>query len=187
MEVMCLTVPNPRSYLLCAGIADVENRGFATEHRGAIYIHSTGRKAISGMPDMGDYPVPVIHEFDEILVRIQNLDADARYITIPDKGVRIALRNEERQSDQVIAEYSLLTDVYQAYREEPHKPFFLVNAIIGRVDLVDVVADSASEWAQSGYKHWILDNAVLFDEPIVGVTTSRSGLWKYELNVERSE
>jgi hypothetical protein len=184
MEVMCLSVPNPRSYLLCAGVADVENRGFSTDYRGPLYIHSTGIKAICGMPDMADYPVPVIHEFDEILARIQNLDSDAHYITIPDKGVRIALRDEERQSDQVIAEYSLLADVYRAYRADPRQPFFLVSAIVGRVDLVDVVADSGSLWAQSGYKHWLFENPVLFEEPIVRVTASRSGLWKYELNKE---
>jgi hypothetical protein len=184
MEVTCLSVPNPRSYLLCAGIADVENRGFTTDYRGTIYIHSTGRRPISGMPDMKDYPVPVIHEFDEILSRIQNLDYDAVYVTIPDKGVRIALRDEERQSEQAVAEYSLLSDVYRAYREDPKQPFFLVNAIIGTVELVDVVDNSESLWAQKGYVHWVVRNATLFDEPIGGVMTSRSGLWKHELDSE---
>jgi hypothetical protein len=181
MEAICLSVPNPRSYLLCAGIADVENRGFSTDYLGPIYIHSTGRRSVSGMPDMSDYPVPVIHEFDEILGRIQNLDSDAEYITIPDKGVRVALRDEPSQSDQVIAEYALLTDVYRAYRENPHKPFFLVNAIVGTVELLDVSTNANSVWAQDGYTHWILGNAELFEEPLLGITASRSGLWKHEL------
>lgn len=181
MEVTCLSVPNPRSYLLCAGIADVENRGFATDYRGPIHIHSTGRYAFRGMPDMSTYPVPVIHEFNEILAQIQELDRGSRFISIPDGGVRVALKNEDRQSDRSLAEYALLSDVYSAYRRDPDAPFFHVRAIIGTVELVDVVEDSSSPWAQTGYKHWIFRNAVLFREPITGIATSRTGLWKHDL------
>ncbi|MFW5789393.1 MAG: hypothetical protein ACOCW3_05580, partial [Spirochaetota bacterium] len=68
-----------------------------------------------------------------------------------------------------------------SYRRDPSRPFFHVKAIIGTVELVDVVDDASSPWAQDGYRHWILDNPVLFREPITGVTTSRTGLWEYEL------
>jgi hypothetical protein len=181
MEVTCLSVPNPRSYLLCAGIADVENRGFATDYRGTLYIHSTGRTSIIGMPDMSEYPVPVIHEFDEILGRINDLDKNAAYISIPDKGVRVALRNEARQPASVLAEYELLSEVYRSYRDDPREPFFLVNALVGTVELVDIVDSSTSPWAEAGYTHWVVRNGVLFDEPILNVTTSRSGLWTHTL------
>jgi len=181
MRVTCLSVPNPRSYLICAGIADVENRGFATDYRGPVYIHSTGRYAYSGMPDMSEYPVPVIQEFNEMLAQIQEMDRAGVYISIPDSGVRIALKNEDEQSERSVAEYSLLADVYAAYKRDPTAPFFHVKAIVGRVDLVDVVSDSESEWAEKGYQHWILDNPVLFAQPIVGVSKSRTGLWEYEL------
>ena len=52
MEVTCLSIPNPRSYLVCAGIADVENRSTMTDYRGTLYIHSAGRFGLRGMPDM---------------------------------------------------------------------------------------------------------------------------------------
>ena len=181
MEVQCLSVPNPRSYLLCAGIADVENRGFDTDYRGTIYIHSTGRRPVAGMPDMSEFPVPVIHEFNECMAAIADLDTDNRFISIPDGGVRVTLKNDERQSDSVHAEYALLSDVYRAYRENPREPFFLVRAFVGTVDLVDVVEGAASDWAEEGYKHWIMENAVLFDEPIMGISGSRTGLWSHEL------
>jgi hypothetical protein len=181
MEVTCLSVPNPRSYLICAGVADVENRGFGTDYRGTIYIHSTGRYAFRGMPDMSSYPVPVIHEFNDFMARIQEMDRSGRYISIPDNGVRVALKDEDSQSEQAVAEYALLSDVYAAYKRDPEAPFFHVKAIIGKVDLVDVVEDAASPWAGNGYRHWILENPVLFSEPIMGITTSRTGLWKYEL------
>ncbi|MFW5688240.1 MAG: hypothetical protein ACOC0E_09535 [Spirochaetota bacterium] len=181
MEVTCLSVPNPKSYLICSGIADVENRGFSTDYRGVLHIHSTGRSAYRGMPDMSRYPVPVIHEFNDFMSRIQEMDASGRYIGIPDHGVRVELKNENAQSEEAVAEYSLLADVYAAYKRDPHAPFFHVKAIIGTVELVDVVEDSDSRWAGEGYKHWILENPVLFSEPITGVSTSRTGLWEYEL------
>ncbi|MFW5685406.1 MAG: hypothetical protein ACOC0O_02025 [Spirochaetota bacterium] len=181
MEVTCLSVPNPRSYLICSGIADVENRGFAPDYRGTLYIHSTGRYAFRGMPDMSAYPVPVIHEFNDVLARIAEMDRGSRFISIPDGGVRVALKNEDAQSDEAVAEYALLADVYRAYKRDPKAPFFHVRAIIGTVDLLDVVEDSKSPWAQEGYKHWVLGNAVLFDEPVMGVRTSRTGLWTHEM------
>jgi hypothetical protein len=181
MEVTCLSVPNPKSYLICAGIADVENRGFGTDYRGTLYIHSTGRYAFRGMPDMSEYPVPVIHEFNDVLARIAEMDRAGRYISIPDAGVRITLKDEDAQSERAVAEYSLLADVYTAYRRNPSQPFFHVKAVVGTVDLVDVVNNANSPWAQAGYKHWILENPVLFPEPITGVSTSRTGLWGYEM------
>ncbi len=181
MQVTCLSVPNPRSYLLCAGIAEVENRGFDTDYRGTLYIHSTGRYAYRGMPEMAEYPVPVIHEFNEVMSHISDISEAGSYISIPDAGVRIVLKDEDAQSERTVAEYSLLADAYASYRRDPSRPFFHVKAIIGTVDLVDVVDDSSSPWAQDGYRHWVLDNPVLFDEPITGVTTSRTGLWEYEL------
>ncbi len=182
MEVQCLSVPNPRSYLLCAGIADVENRGFDTDYRGTIYIHSTGRRSIAGMPEMDDFPVPVIREFNQTIARVSEADDANRYIGVPDEGVRIILKNEETQSNAVHAEYALLSDVYRSYRDDPKRAFFLVRAIIGTVELVDVVDGSSSAWAEDGYHHWIVRNAVLFDDPITGVGGSRTGLWKYEID-----
>ena len=184
MEITCLSVPNPRSYLICAGIADVENRGFDTDYRGALYIHSTGRYAFAGMPDMSSYPVPVIHEFNDYMNQIQAMDRGGQFISIPDHGVRVELKDEESQSDEAVAEYALLADVYASYKRDPRSPYFHVHAIIGRVDLVDVVTDSTSRWAEKGYKHLVFENPALFAEPIVGVRASRTGLWKYDLPEE---
>jgi len=44
-----------------------------------------------------------------------------------------------------------------------------VGAIIGYVDVVDCIDDSKSDWAAPGQYHFILKNAHLFDEPIMGV------------------
>ena len=182
MEVTCLSVPNPLSYLVCAGIKDVDNRGFGTDYRGTLYIHSSGRYALRGMPDLDEYPVPVIHEFNEMLSKIQDMDRGARYIGVADAGVSIFLKNEEKQTQRAVNEYALLSDVYHRYRKDPRTAFFQVNALIGRVELVDVVKDSRSDWAEEGYFHWIFEDAHLFAEPVHGVRTTRTGLWTHELD-----
>jgi hypothetical protein len=181
MEATCLSIPNPFSYLVCAGVKDVDNRGFGTDYRGTLYIHSSGRYALRGMPDLGDHPVPVINEFNRVLNQIQEMEREDQFIGIADAGVSVFLKNENRQPASVVNEYALLADVYHQYRKDPDKPFFLVNAIIGRVELVDVVQDSPSAWAEDGYFHWVFRNAHLFAEPIHGVRTTRTGLWTYEL------
>lgn len=184
MEVTCLSVPNPHSYLLCSGVQRVENRGFSTDFRGRLYVHSSGRQSIRGMPHFEGLPVPVIHEFNALMDTITTLDRETSFIGIPDGGVRIVLKDEERRDEQSHSEYCLLSDVYAAYAEDPHRPFFLVNAIVGSVEVVDVVTNSTSAWAQDGYYHWILQNPRLLAEPIRGVRTTRSGLWQHELPEE---
>jgi hypothetical protein len=181
MEVQCLSVPNPHSYLICAGIKDVENRGFGTDYRGRLYIHSSGRYAVRGMPPLDDCPVPVIHEFNKFLGSIQEMEKTSRYIGFADAGVQVYLKNEDRQTQRAVNEYALLSDVYRQYHENPGKPYFHVNAIIGTVTVVDVQQNAKSVWAEAGYHHWILADAVLFPEPITGVRTTRTGLWKYDL------
>jgi len=180
MELTCLSVPNPLSYLLCYGIADVENRGFDTDYRGPLYIHSIGKHAISGMPDLSEYPVPLIQEFDNLMQTMAQVEEATRFVGIPDSGLSIYLKNEDRQSERVVAEYSLLSDVYAAHRDNPRKPFFYVQAIIGKVELVDVVTDSDSPWARDGYHHWVFDKPVIVKEPILRVVSNRTGIWKYK-------
>lgn len=41
-----------------------------------------------------------------------------------------------------------------------------LSAIIGEVEIVDCVQNHPSVWAIPGYWHWVVENAVLFPEPI---------------------
>ncbi len=41
-----------------------------------------------------------------------------------------------------------------------------LSAIIGEVEIIDCVQDSKCVWAIPGYWHWVLDNAVMYPEPI---------------------
>ena len=178
MDLTCLSVNNPVSYLMCYGIKNVENRSWTTDHRGTLYIHSSGRVGFRGMPDFSRFPMPVLHEFDEFLTKIQEMDERGTYIGIPDSGVRVILKDEEKQPPEVLNQYRLLADVYAHYRSNSHSPFFRANAIIGSVQLTDIVTDSDSPWAEPGKYHWILEDARLFEEPITGIR-ERGGLWTY--------
>ena len=73
--------------------------------------------------------------------------------------------------------------------------FYYKSAIIGEVDIVDCVINHHSIWAEkteisAGYpiKHiiynWVLENAVIYDEPILNVKGKLS-LWDYEKEVKK--
>lgn len=47
--------------------------------------------------------------------------------------------------------------------------------IVGVVQLVDIVRNDPSPWAQADQHHWKLDDPIAFDEPIM--SSGRQGLW----------
>lgn len=69
---------------------------------------------------------------------------------------------------------------------------YITSAIIGKVDLVDCVVNHPSVWAEKGFAYasmdgtqyqeiynWVLENPVLFDEPILNIK-GKLNLWNYE-------
>lgn len=180
MDLTCVSVRNPLSYLICYGIKDVENKTWQTDYRGRVYIYSSGRINIRGMPDFSRYPTPVIHEFDSHLAAIQQLEEAGSYIGFSEHGVRVYLKDEERQPAHAVAEYRLLADVYAHYHAEEEKPFFHAGAIIGSVELTDIVEDYSSIWAEPGRYHWVLAEPHLLKDPILKVKEG-SGLWTYRI------
>ena len=52
------------------------------------------------------------------------------------------------------------------------------SAIIGEVEIVDCITDSNSVWALPNNYHWILKNAIMYDNPIINVNGKLS-LWNY--------
>jgi len=54
----------------------------------------------------------------------------------------------------------------------------ITSAIIGEVDIVDCISNSNSVWAEENSYHWILENAHLYDEPILNIK-GKLGLWEY--------
>ncbi len=58
---------------------------------------------------------------------------------------------------------------HEAYGNIPDIRELPTSAIIGYVELEDVVENADSVWAAPGQLHWKLKNAYMFDEPITGV------------------
>ncbi len=52
----------------------------------------------------------------------------------------------------------------------------MYSAIIGHVDLVDIVENNKSTWALKDHYHWVLANPVLFENPIINVK-GQLGIW----------
>lgn len=45
----------------------------------------------------------------------------------------------------------------------------MCSAIIGHVDLLDIVEDSSSVWVLKDHYHWKLENTVLFERTVINV------------------
>ena len=61
---------------------------------------------------------------------------------------------------------------------------FIKSAIIGSVDIVDCVRNHDSVWAEKEVWNWVLENPVLFTNPILNIKGKLS-FWDYEY--ERKE
>jgi hypothetical protein len=157
---------------ICAGVKTVENRNWMTKFRGKILIHASG--------DSFAYP-------------------DFKYL--PKKWQKEMLdrsdRNKWNDAPQGMLNYSeLLRLTYEFYGEdiEEQKPpkdwikeavkkygFFLESqAIIGECELVDIVKNSSDPFAEQNCYHWILDNAILYDNYIHNVA-GHLRLWNFDL------
>jgi hypothetical protein len=102
-----LTVRQPWAWAIVSGEKDVENRSWATPHRGRIWIHAAVNPA-NGTDGKHDTKV-----------MLKALGDRAVY-----------------------------------------------GAIIGSVDLVDVITDSPSDWAMPGNYHWVLRDPIALPAPV---------------------
>lgn len=141
-----VSVKQPWAQLICLGVKPIENRTWATNHRGRVHIHTGGKPA---GPEL------------QTLLNYEQAKA------IPEENW-----------------YEMLHGIWQ------------LSAIIGEVDIVDCVLGHESIWAEHkaivtrkiagiGYHeievpvyNWVLENAVLYDQPILGVKGALS-LWEY--------
>lgn len=181
MKVPCLSVPIPDVYLIASGVQDVLSRNTRTDLRGRVYLHADGPYTYSGVPDFGDRPLPVISEFNHQMNRIEELEAESQFIRFPEHGIRVELKNEDKQDQETIHEYNLLARVYSHFRRTPDTPFFIADAVIGHAELVDVTHASKSRWAEPDMFHWVFASATLYTHPITGVRNRRGDtIWQWE-------
>jgi hypothetical protein len=150
-----LSVECQNAYLICLGIKDVENRSWRTKHRGRLLIHSSG--SYCDEIDISFFPKNWQEEFEK--------KKDIRYVQALDSFYEGLYRY-----------YG--TKDYTKWKEKEY--YMKAQAIIGSVDLVDIVENSTSEWSMEGQYHWVLENAELFDVPIMFVK-GKLKLWDYNI------
>ncbi len=171
-----LSVKQPWSTLICTGIKDVENRTWRTEYRGPLLIHASaqedrGAELFDLCEVLGDMQLCTRDEENDLP------DAsDCLYLQNNVMTGRLELRPEFMVARQdLVVQYALLRRLL----DEPDRDFFLGGAIIGQVELTDIVMDSPSRWAESQCYHWILAKPVLFDNPVTNVR-GRLRLWDFK-------
>ena len=180
MRRKCLSVQNPLSYLICAGLKDVENRSRSTKHRGTVYIHSCVEYAYKGLLDLSFLPLPVYNDFFEITDEEGKFLREGEYFGVDFHKKQFFLKVAENQPENIVRKYHFLQYIYEKSIVDPEQTIFHNKAIIGKANVVDVVRDAESEWATEDSFHWILDNAELFKEPILNVK-GRLGFWYVNL------
>lgn len=161
-----ISVRCQNAYLVCLGIKDVENRTWKTDYRGELLIHSSG-KSFDEL-DLNFFPKKWLKEFETERLKGRG-QSDLRYLKILDEFYK-----------KLYAYYGTTDSESKQYKSKPG--FLRAQAIIGKVNLVDVVRNSKSEWAEpfTFNYHWILKDAELFSLPILFVK-GKLKLFDYDL------
>lgn len=130
-----LSVQQPWASLICSGIKDVENRSWATNYRGKLLIHASGKKVPKNF-------------LDTLSIEVCN-----------DVANNITFGNMERLDE------------------------LPTGAIIGFVELTGCVTEFTKSIYDGGDDciKWTMENAYMFDEPIMGVK-GKLGLFEYPLD-----
>ena len=140
-----LSIKCQNAYLICLGIKYIENRTWRTQYRGELLIHSSVKDCDE--VDLSFFPGKWRTEFNK-----SGEKDKLRYVKTLDFFY------------EKLYKYYGTKDVTQW----KNKKYFLKSqAIIGRVELVDIINNSKSEWAIKGNWHWVLKNAELFKTPLL--------------------
>lgn len=168
MTVTALSIRNPLSYLVCAGLKDVENRSWSTEFRGRVFIHSSGPESWDGFFPAEGEPIRVYDELERFmrLPEFQRARERGRYWRADEEG-RFVLDTTYAFGDYEAKQVEFIDRIFRE-RAAGHVAF-LNAAIVGSVELVDVVERYDSPWRTDERYAWVLRNPVLFDEPVTGV------------------
>jgi hypothetical protein len=167
-----LSIRQPYATLVCAGVKDVENRSWSTKYRGRLLIHASRWSGARDVFDR-DLPLPVFHEFDRMIESDGTVTKPSRLLKVEKDRLVYTGKPGDRR------EYELLkTEI--ACQADEESTLFAEHAIIGHVELLDVIEDSDSRWSEDGFYHWILGDAVLYQAPALEVK-GRLRIWDTDI------
>jgi len=175
-----LSVQQPWATLLCAGIKDVENRSWDTTFRGTVLIHASSYWGADLFDE--SLPLPVFQEYQRIFNENGNQIEGSSIL-----GIEGVSENEKRLvllDENLGAEFNLLKTELAA-QIDTEDTVFPSSAIVGSVDLIDIVRDSESPWAGEDSYHWVVVNPVLFAHPVRNVK-GKLRLWEYDGPIDRT-
>lgn len=150
-----ISIKEPWASLIAHDIKDIENRTWKTNFRGTVLIHTS-----------------------------QAWNKESAEICISNPNVKASL-----EKLGMIHKYDIDTIGYKGYSFSGLSH----GAIIGKVDIVECVINHSSIWAEKSHANhsgffdlsrnkpiynWVLENAILFPEPILGVKGKLS-IWDY--------
>ena len=175
MTMKTLSVKQPNATLICAGIKRVENRTWKTDYRGRLYIHASGDN--NSFYDYNELPEKWFDTFADYIEKYDNF-------TPP-----------ENAPETIKAAFILNRKIFEFYHQpldnnsdirgwmkdavKKNGYFFQARAIIGEATLSDIIENSDDDFAIPGQYHWIMENAELYDKPIINVQ-GRLRLWNFD-------
>lgn len=155
-----LSIKNPYAYWVINGIKDVENRTWKTDYRGKLLIHVSGESMRNA--DYIHMPIKLQQEIDYFMENKIKWDDAQKEIKQEELKKILALDKEAYNSFLKTQEY-----------------YFNSKCIIGEVELVDIIRDSKSVFAENNQYHWILKNPIKYEKPILNIKGKLS-LWEYK-------
>ena len=160
-----ISIKNPYAYMIAYGIKNVENRSWKTEYRGELFLHASGLPMID-IPD-NYYPNEIIDLYNEYC--------------------DVGLDHGDKAADKFLAKNPVLQKIYnldmKIIAEKKKQNLYLQpKCIIGKATLVNIVRDSNSPFADFGSYHWIFENPILFEKPILNIP-GHLKLWDFDYSL----
>lgn len=146
-----LSIKQPWASLIAHGIKDIENRTWATKHRGTIYIHASGK------PSFNNLTLNLTHDQIDQMVLGDFCQLDSRSIAYP----KSAIIGTVDIVDCVIDHPSI-------WAEKSYHNVTVNSLPFGEEDEPDYII-----------YNWVLANPVLFEKPILNVKGKLS-LWEFD-------
>jgi hypothetical protein len=169
-----LSIKQPHASFICAGIKTVENRTWKTDYRGKLLIHASGDNM--SFFDTKSLPQKFLNTWYDYIEKDEwNCPRNA-----PNN-----VKNAYKMAKDIWKFYGIAQDDPRPVNEwikeavKKHGYYFKSTAIIGEVELKDIIQDSDDDFAEKGQFHWILANAVLYDKPITNVL-GHLRIWDFE-------
>jgi hypothetical protein len=177
MLVDCISIDAPLAYFTCAGIKDVETRPTRTDVPRRLFVQAGGGYgAVREWMICDELPLPVYNDF-VALISNRNPGKEGRFWEIGPDG-KARLRPGIDLDFSGLLEYAFVEFLRRKARAG--KPLWQSQAVVGRVEVAEIVADHPSAWAEDGRWKWVLSHPRLFEEPVPGIR-GRPGVFKAEL------